>query len=318
MTEPPRPDPRPHRRGRRPRWPTAAGSAAVSMRSVGRELGVEAMSLYHHISGKDDLLDALADWVFTGIELPTPDQPWRPAMSGKAASAREPSSRAPVGARPHRVPSQPRPGTPAPPRRRARLPARQRLPGRAGRSRLLGDRRLRLRLRAHRAQPADGAGRGRRGVRRGDRAADRGLPAPGRDDGRAGDRARTTPTPTSSTTASTSSSTGSRSGWVGRTAEDADRPVVASRPATGTRSRVCHTLKLCVMGCSPGGRGRRAGVATHADAGGSRGARGGRPACRVDLGYGIRSRILSHLRRYAARRGRADGRGARLQRHLLR
>ena len=50
----------------------------------------------------------------------------------------------------------------------------------------------------------------------------------------------------------------------------------------------------------------------------SRGTRDRRPACRVDLGYGIRSRILSHLRRYAARRGRADGRGARLQRYLLR
>jgi hypothetical protein len=48
------------------------------------------------------------------------------------------------------------------------------------------------------------------------------------------------------------------------------------------------------------------------------GAHGGRPACRVDLGYGIRSRILSHLRRHAARRRRPDGGVARLQRHLLR
>src|SRR5829696_2865873 len=41
----------------------------------------------------------------------------------------------------------------------------------------------------------------------------------------------------------------------------------------------------------------------YADAGRSRVARGGRASCGVDLGYGIRSRILSHLRRHAARRG---------------
>ncbi|WP_404390093.1 TetR/AcrR family transcriptional regulator [Humibacillus xanthopallidus] len=64
------------------------GLAGVSMRNVGTELGVEAMSLYHHISGKDDLLDGLADWVFTGIELPDLDQPWRPAMVARATSSR--------------------------------------------------------------------------------------------------------------------------------------------------------------------------------------------------------------------------------------
>lgn len=64
------------------------GLAAVSMRNVAAEVGVEAMSLYHHLSGKDDLLDRLADWIFTGIELPAPDQPWRPAMAARSASAR--------------------------------------------------------------------------------------------------------------------------------------------------------------------------------------------------------------------------------------
>ncbi|PZF83457.1 TetR/AcrR family transcriptional regulator [Jiangella anatolica] len=64
------------------------GLAQVSMRSVGRELGVEAMSLYHHLDGKDDLLDALANWIFTHIRLPGLDEPWRPAMAERAASAR--------------------------------------------------------------------------------------------------------------------------------------------------------------------------------------------------------------------------------------
>lgn len=64
------------------------GLAAVSMRNVGKELGVEAMSLYHHLDGKEALLDGLADWVFAQIELPDGDAPWRPAMTERAESAR--------------------------------------------------------------------------------------------------------------------------------------------------------------------------------------------------------------------------------------
>lgn len=66
----------------------AGGLAQVSMRNVGRELGVEAMSLYHHVDGKEALLDALVEWVFGQIELPDPATPWRPAMASRAASAR--------------------------------------------------------------------------------------------------------------------------------------------------------------------------------------------------------------------------------------
>jgi len=64
------------------------GLTAVSMRNVGRELGVEAMSLYHHVANKEALLDALADWVFTRIELPAEHEPWRAGMTRRAASAR--------------------------------------------------------------------------------------------------------------------------------------------------------------------------------------------------------------------------------------
>lgn len=66
-----------------------SGLGAVSMRNVGKELGVEAMSLYHHIANKEALLDALVDWVFGGIDLPGPGEPWRPAMRRRAASARD-------------------------------------------------------------------------------------------------------------------------------------------------------------------------------------------------------------------------------------
>ena len=65
------------------------GLPQVSMRNVAAELGVEAMSLYHHLKGKEALLDALADWVFTQIDPPEPTQPWREAMTRRAASARQ-------------------------------------------------------------------------------------------------------------------------------------------------------------------------------------------------------------------------------------
>ncbi|MCR1785242.1 TetR/AcrR family transcriptional regulator [Nocardioides carbamazepini] len=65
-----------------------SGIGAVSMRNVGKELGVEAMSLYHHIANKEALLDALVDWVFDGIDLPETDEAWRPALRRRSLSAR--------------------------------------------------------------------------------------------------------------------------------------------------------------------------------------------------------------------------------------
>jgi AcrR family transcriptional regulator len=67
----------------------ASGLAGVSMRSVGRELGVEAMSLYHHVASKDALLDGLADWIFARIATPRVGAPWRDQMESRARSARE-------------------------------------------------------------------------------------------------------------------------------------------------------------------------------------------------------------------------------------
>lgn len=65
------------------------GLAAVSMRSVGRELGVEAMSLYHHVAGKDALLDGLADEIFARIDLPDSELNWRAWTRDRAHRARE-------------------------------------------------------------------------------------------------------------------------------------------------------------------------------------------------------------------------------------
>lgn len=65
------------------------GIAALTMRSLADEVGVKPMSLYHHVQGKDDVLDGIVDAVFAEIELPSPGDPWRPAMRARALSARE-------------------------------------------------------------------------------------------------------------------------------------------------------------------------------------------------------------------------------------
>ena len=65
------------------------GVGSLSMRRLARELGVEAMSLYHHVAGKDAVLDGIVDVVFGEIELPSGDVDWKEAMRRRAVSARE-------------------------------------------------------------------------------------------------------------------------------------------------------------------------------------------------------------------------------------
>ncbi|UGT68446.1 TetR/AcrR family transcriptional regulator C-terminal domain-containing protein [Nocardia gipuzkoensis] len=50
----------------------ADGIGAVSMRTVGRVLGVDAKSLYHHVASKDDLLDAVAEHILGQLRVPSP------------------------------------------------------------------------------------------------------------------------------------------------------------------------------------------------------------------------------------------------------
>ncbi len=45
------------------------GVDALTMRSLARRLGVEAMSIYHHIPSKDDLLDGVVAQVLAGLTL---------------------------------------------------------------------------------------------------------------------------------------------------------------------------------------------------------------------------------------------------------
>jgi AcrR family transcriptional regulator len=54
----------------------AEGLDAVTMRRIGRELGVEAMSLYNHVRDKDDILDGISDRVMAEFEMPVPTKEW--------------------------------------------------------------------------------------------------------------------------------------------------------------------------------------------------------------------------------------------------
>jgi AcrR family transcriptional regulator len=73
----------------------AGGIDALTMRRLGDELGVEAMSLYKHVANKDDLIDGMTDAVFAEIELPSGATDWRTAMRERAVSVRAALSRHP-------------------------------------------------------------------------------------------------------------------------------------------------------------------------------------------------------------------------------
>jgi AcrR family transcriptional regulator len=48
----------------------AEGLEAVTMRRIGRDLGVEAMSLYNHVRDKDDILDGVCEEVLAEFRIP--------------------------------------------------------------------------------------------------------------------------------------------------------------------------------------------------------------------------------------------------------
>lgn len=58
------------------------GVEAITMRHVGRALGVEAMSLYNHVKDKEDLLDGITGAVMAEFR-------WEPTMEGWVDQARE-------------------------------------------------------------------------------------------------------------------------------------------------------------------------------------------------------------------------------------
>src|SRR6478735_561103 len=65
-----------------------AGLDAISMRRLGEELGVEAMSLYHHVPNKAAVLDGIFETVLMELPAPTRSPLWQSALRSRARALR--------------------------------------------------------------------------------------------------------------------------------------------------------------------------------------------------------------------------------------
>ena len=65
------------------------GIESLTMRKLADELGAGAMSLYHYVPNKEELLDGMVDIVFGEIEPPSTEVDWKTAMRQRAVSTRE-------------------------------------------------------------------------------------------------------------------------------------------------------------------------------------------------------------------------------------
>jgi AcrR family transcriptional regulator len=66
-----------------------SGIESLTMRRLGQQLGVEAMSLYNHVASKDDILDGITDLVLSDIDVPPAGTDWKTAMRQRSISAHE-------------------------------------------------------------------------------------------------------------------------------------------------------------------------------------------------------------------------------------
>jgi AcrR family transcriptional regulator len=64
------------------------GIESVSMRKLGQELGIEAMSLYTHVRNKDDLLEGMVDAVVGEIATPAGEGDWKASLRAMILGAR--------------------------------------------------------------------------------------------------------------------------------------------------------------------------------------------------------------------------------------
>lgn len=71
------------------------GLDAVSMRAVAQRVGVTAMALYPHFSGKEALLDGLVGRVLADLPRPDPDGSWQDRLGAMAHAVRELAHRHP-------------------------------------------------------------------------------------------------------------------------------------------------------------------------------------------------------------------------------
>lgn len=64
------------------RYVDSEGLEALSMRKLGAELGVEAMSLYNHVPNKGALLDGMVEVLLGELEIPSEDEGWERRVRG--------------------------------------------------------------------------------------------------------------------------------------------------------------------------------------------------------------------------------------------
>jgi AcrR family transcriptional regulator len=65
------------------------GIESLTMRNLAQRLGVEAMTLYHYVANKDDILKDIVDLVVSEIEAPSEGGDWRAALRRSAISAHQ-------------------------------------------------------------------------------------------------------------------------------------------------------------------------------------------------------------------------------------
>lgn len=64
------------------------GAAALTMRRLGADLGVEAMSLYHHVEGREAVLSGMAERLMSRLQPPPAGAGWQDASEWFARQLR--------------------------------------------------------------------------------------------------------------------------------------------------------------------------------------------------------------------------------------
>lgn len=64
------------------------GAEALTIRKLAAALDVKPMTIYHHVPGKEQILDGIVDLVFAEIDLPPTDLGWVEALRHRCRSAR--------------------------------------------------------------------------------------------------------------------------------------------------------------------------------------------------------------------------------------
>jgi AcrR family transcriptional regulator len=67
----------------------ADGIESLTMRKLSQVLGFKVMSLYNHVTGKDDVLDGMLDLVLAECEPPSPTEEWDIAIRTSAISVHD-------------------------------------------------------------------------------------------------------------------------------------------------------------------------------------------------------------------------------------